>query len=95
MGFDSRLRLRFAAVAACAFASVLVSAQSWANDDRDDERCAGNQALRLVNGRIHTMDAKDRIVSSVSSSSRTPPGGVASACGSLSEPSGKGNPRRR
>ena len=65
MGFDSRLRLRFATVAACAFASVLVAAQSWANDDRDDERCAGNNALRLVNGRIHTMDAKDRIVSSV------------------------------
>ena len=65
MGFDSRLRLRFAVVAACAFASVLVAAQAWANDDRDDERCAGNNALRLVNGRIHTMDAKDRIVSSV------------------------------
>jgi hypothetical protein len=45
-------------------------ALSWAmpasaDNGRDDERCTQGQALRLVNGKIHTMDAKDRVVSSV------------------------------
>ena len=31
----------------------------------DDERCPQGRSLSLVNGRIHTMDANDRVVSSV------------------------------
>src|SRR5690349_4573067 len=39
-----------------------VALPAWADDDRD---CKQGGSLRLVNGRIHTMDAKDQIVSSV------------------------------
>jgi predicted amidohydrolase YtcJ len=45
-----------------ALAAALVSLPVFAHDD---DRCRGGQALRLVNGRIHTMDSKDRVVSSV------------------------------
>ena len=48
--------------AAAALAAILVCLPAQA---RDDERCPQGEALRLVNGRIHTMDANDRIVSSV------------------------------
>jgi len=66
MEVNSIVRLRRAALLAGAFTALLAAAMpSLADNDRDDERCAGNKALRLVNGRIHTMDAKDRIVSSV------------------------------
>ena len=66
MEVNSIARLRRAALLAGAFTALLAAAMpSLADNDRDDERCAGNKALRLVNGRIHTMDAKDRIVSSV------------------------------
>jgi hypothetical protein len=37
-----------------------LSVAAWADDD-----CDGQQGIRLVNGKIHTMDAKDRVVSSV------------------------------
>jgi len=33
--------------------------------DRDDDRCAGSRDLKLVNGKIHTFDARNSIVSSV------------------------------
>jgi len=62
MGFDLRLRLCCAALAGV-LAAVL-AAPTRAHDDRDDEHCKGGKALRLVNGKIHTMDAKDRVVSS-------------------------------
>jgi hypothetical protein len=63
---QSIVRLRRAALLAGAFTALLAAAlPSLADNDRDDDRCAGDKALRLVNGRIHTMDAKDRIVSSV------------------------------
>lgn len=65
MSSQSWVRLRRAALAAGVFGALLAATASWGRDDRDDDRCAGNKALRLVNGRIHTMDAKDRIVSSV------------------------------
>src|SRR4051812_25057308 len=32
---------------------------------RDDDRCAGSRDVRLVNGRIHTLDSRNSIVSSV------------------------------
>ena len=32
--------------------------------DRDDDRCAGSRDLKLVNGKIHTFDARNSIVSS-------------------------------
>jgi predicted amidohydrolase YtcJ len=50
-----------------ALAAVLASSPLLAHDnDRDrDERCPLGKSLRLVNGRIHTMDRHDRVVSSV------------------------------
>ena len=32
--------------------------------DQDDDRCAGSRDLKLVNGKIHTFDARNSIVSS-------------------------------
>ena len=32
--------------------------------DRDDDRCAGSREVKLVNGKIHTFDARNSIVSS-------------------------------
>ncbi|MFZ1951012.1 MAG: amidohydrolase family protein [Pseudolabrys sp.] len=32
--------------------------------DRDDDRCAGSRDVKLVNGKIHTFDARNSIVSS-------------------------------
>ena len=54
-------------VAAALAASTFVSLPARADDDddRDDGRCRHGKALRLVNGKIHTMDSKDRVVSSV------------------------------
>ena len=52
-------------IAATAFAAILSSSPVLANDNDRDERCPLGKALRLVNGRMHTMDAKDRIVSAV------------------------------
>jgi predicted amidohydrolase YtcJ len=36
-----------------------------AASDRDDDRCAGSRDVRLVNGKIHTLDNRNSIVSSV------------------------------
>jgi predicted amidohydrolase YtcJ len=44
-------------------AASVIAIPAWAHDD--DEGCKHGGSLRLVNGRIHTMDAKDQIVSSV------------------------------
>ena len=33
--------------------------------DGDDDRCAGSRDVKLVNGKIHTLDARNSIVSSV------------------------------
>jgi predicted amidohydrolase YtcJ len=43
-------------------AASVVALPAWADDDKD---CKHGVSLRLVNGRIHTMDASDKIVSSV------------------------------
>src|SRR5512136_2713724 len=43
-------------------AASVVAMPAWADDDRD---CKHGGSLRLVNGRIHTMDANNQIVSSV------------------------------
>jgi predicted amidohydrolase YtcJ len=48
---------------ACALAALLAAAVALPAAAKDD--CKGDEALRLVNGRIHTMDAKDRVVSKV------------------------------
>jgi predicted amidohydrolase YtcJ len=57
---------RSAALAAGLAAAVFAAAPASADrDEHDDERCVGGKALRLVNGRIHTMDRHDRVVSSV------------------------------
>src|SRR3954467_5350251 len=48
--------LRRAALAAGLFGALLAATSSWADRGSDDERCTTGQALRLVNGKIHTMD---------------------------------------
>jgi len=49
-------------LAAVVLAASVVAMPARADDDRD---CKHGGSLRLVNGRIHTMDANDQIVSSV------------------------------
>ncbi len=50
-------------IAAVSLAALAFTTPARADDDRDE--CKGPQTIRLVNGKIHTMDAKDRVVSSV------------------------------
>jgi hypothetical protein len=47
---------------AAALAAIVISLPAHAHDD---DRCRQGTTLRLVNGRIHTMDSADRVVSSV------------------------------
>jgi len=65
MDLHSKVCLRRAALAAGLFCAPLAATSSWADRGSDDERCTTGQALRLVNGKIHTMDDKNRVVSSV------------------------------
>jgi predicted amidohydrolase YtcJ len=58
MNFHSRR----AWLGAVALAACIVAAPAWADDDED---CKAGGSLRLVNGKIHTMDKNDSIVSSV------------------------------
>ncbi len=58
MNFHSRR----AWLGAAALAACITAAPAWADDDED---CKAGGSLRLVNGRIHTMDKNDSIVSSV------------------------------
>ena len=59
--------MNFTWLGAAALSAILLSLPAWArdDDDRDDHRCKQGKSLRLVNGRIHTMDSRDRVVSSV------------------------------
>jgi hypothetical protein len=59
MGARSRMILLIASLAAAAMA-----APALARDD-DNDRCAGARDLTLINGKIHTLDARNSIVSSV------------------------------
>jgi predicted amidohydrolase YtcJ len=58
MEFSSRR----AWLGAVALAACIAAAPAWADDDED---CRARGSLRLVNGRIHTMDKNDAVVSSV------------------------------
>src|SRR3989440_2938505 len=58
MEFSSRR----AGLGAVALAACIAAAPAWADDDED---CKAGGSLRLVNGKIHTMDKNDSIVSSV------------------------------
>src|SRR5688572_1572941 len=49
----------------CAALAALLAVPAWAQDNERDERCPLGKALRLINGQIHTMDARGRIVSAV------------------------------
>ncbi len=51
-----------ARLAAVVLVASVVAMPAWADDDRD---CKHGGSLRLVNGKIHTMDANNQIVSSV------------------------------
>ncbi len=53
---------RRAWLGAVALAACIAATPAWADDDED---CGAGSSLRLVNGRIHTMDKNDSIVSSV------------------------------
>jgi predicted amidohydrolase YtcJ len=53
--------MKVVSLAAGALAVSVVSLSAWAAE----ESCKHGKALRLVNGRIHTMDHKDRVVSTV------------------------------
>jgi predicted amidohydrolase YtcJ len=55
-----RVVARSVAALICSGVALSASAQSPASD-----RCSGARDLRVVNGRIHTMDAHDSVVSSV------------------------------
>jgi predicted amidohydrolase YtcJ len=58
MNFHSRR----AWLGAAALAACIAAIPAWADDDED---CKAGGSLRLVNGKIHTMDKNDSIVSSV------------------------------
>jgi predicted amidohydrolase YtcJ len=58
MEFSSRR----AWLGAAALAACITAAPAWADDDED---CRAGGSLRFVNGRIHTMDKNDSVVSSV------------------------------
>src|SRR6266446_4309736 len=58
MEFSSRR----AWLGAVALAASIAAAPAWADDDED---CKAGGSLRLVNGRIHTIEKKASIVSSV------------------------------
>jgi hypothetical protein len=75
-------------LAALVFAGVALSAsaqnstpRTTATQGREDQRCTGSRNLRIINGRIHTMDARDTIVSSA-----TIRNGVFAASQGASEP---------
>lgn len=46
-------------------AATIMAVDALARDRDDDDRCAASRDIALVNGRIHTMDARDSIVSAV------------------------------
>ena len=50
---------------ALATALVCLTAPALADGRRHKDDCDGNESLRLVNGRIHTMDARDSVVHEV------------------------------
>src|SRR2546426_845625 len=58
MEFSSRR----AGLGAVALAACIAAAPAWADDEED---CKAGGSLRLVNGKIHTMDKKDSVVSSI------------------------------
>jgi predicted amidohydrolase YtcJ len=51
-------------IAACLLAAVATLSPAAAHG-RDDDRCAGSRDVRLVNGKIHTLDSRNSVVSSV------------------------------
>ena len=55
---------RFSLLVASSVLALAVVAPALAHDG-DDNRCAGTRDVRLVNGKIHTLDARNSIVSSV------------------------------
>ena len=61
MGARSRVILL---IASSALAVAAMIAPGLAHDE-DNDRCAGARDVTLVNGKIHTLDARNSIVSSV------------------------------
>lgn len=60
---NDAVRFRSGAAPVALFAAVLLCASSGAAYGDND--CAGKGSIRLVNGKIHTMERPDRVVSSV------------------------------
>jgi len=66
-GFSRRNFVKAAAAAGTALTAggALLGSAFGHDDDHDEFSCNGASDIALVNGRIHTMDAKNRIVSAV------------------------------
>src|SRR5262249_19019652 len=64
MNAPYRVSLFSLLVASSLLAGAAMHAPALAHDG-DDDRCAGARDVKLVNGRIHTLDARNSIVSSV------------------------------
>jgi predicted amidohydrolase YtcJ len=45
--------------------ATIIAPSSWAAGQEQSSTCAGSRDIRIINGRIHTMDARDTVVSSV------------------------------
>lgn len=62
------MRFRFRRAWLAAALLFLAASSAWTDDRREHrgkDDCDGNESLRLVNGRIHTMDAQDSVVHEV------------------------------
>jgi len=54
-----------ATTAALFAAGLLLASPGYADNGYGDRDCDGKQSISLINGKIHTMDKRDRVVSSV------------------------------
>ena len=62
---NTKLRLLVALLAGALALPALANGRDHDDDDRDTRKVKRAEALALVNGRIHTMDAQNRVVSEV------------------------------
>jgi predicted amidohydrolase YtcJ len=60
-----RNRCSISLIIASSLLAVVAMTTPAAARDGDDDRCAGSRDVKLVNGKIHTLDARNSIVSSV------------------------------
>jgi predicted amidohydrolase YtcJ len=63
MSTPRRISLLVASILLAGMATITASVAH--DGDRDNDRCSGSRDVRLVNGKIHTLDSRNSIVSSV------------------------------